>query len=125
LAVTGPINLIGPLAQPGWSTALLVVGAAAGNAGQLVYSITNVSLRQQLCPDRLLSRVNATMRFLVMGTFPVGALVGGTLGEVIGLRDTLWLSGAVLTAAALRVHLALRRVRDTADLPSWPAHADS
>jgi MFS family permease len=116
LAVTGPMNLIGPLAQPGWSSALLVVGAAFGAAGQLVYAITNVSLRQRLCPDHLLSRVSATMRFLILGTFPAGALIGGTLGEVLGLRGTLWVSGALLTVAALPVHLALRHTRDTVDL---------
>jgi MFS family permease len=123
LAVTGPMNLIAPLAQPGWSSALVVVGAAFGAAGQLVYAITNVSLRQRLCPDHLLSRVSATMRFLILGTFPVGALIGGTLGEVLGLRGTLWVSGALLTVAALPVHLALRHTRDTVDLPSW--HAQS
>ena len=119
LAVTGPMNLIGPLAQPGWSTALVVVGGACGAAGQLVYAITNVSLRQQLCPDQLRSRVSATMRFLIMATFPAGALIGGTLAEVLGLRGSLWVSGALLTVAALPVHRALRHARDTTDLPRW------
>lgn len=119
LAVTGPVNLISPLAQPGWSTALIVVGAAVGNAGQLVYAITNSSLRQRLCPDHLLSRVTATMRFLIMGGFPAGALIGGALGELIGLRLTLWVSGTLLTMAALPVYLALRHTRHADDLPSW------
>jgi len=29
------------------------------------------------------------MRFLVWGTLPVGAIVGGVLGSVIGLRETI------------------------------------
>lgn len=119
LAVTGPVNLISPLAQPGWSIILVVLGAAVGGAGQLVYAITTSSLRQQLRPDHLLSRVTATMRFLIMGSFPLGALLGGTLGELIGLRGTLWVSGTLLTVAALPVYPALRHTRDAADLPDW------
>lgn len=121
LAVTGPVNLLVPLAQPGWSTGLVVVGAAMSGAGQLVYAIANVTLRQQLCPPHLLSRVTATMRFLIMGTFPLGALVGGLLGELLGLRGTLTVAGVLLTAAALPVWWALRHVRDTTELPSWSA----
>jgi Na+/melibiose symporter-like transporter len=122
LAVTGPFNLLIPLAQPGWSTGLVVVGAAAGNAGQIVYSVTNVSLRQQLCPSAVLSRVTATMRFLIIGVFPLGAVVGGLLGELIGARGALWVAGCLLTVAALPVYGALRAVHDVADLPRWADH---
>jgi len=124
LAATGPVNLLNPLAQPGWSSLLVVVGAAVGGAGQLVYAITSSSLRQQLCPDRLLSRVTATVRFIVMGSFPLGALLGGVLGELIGPRGTLWVSGTLLTVAALPVYLALRHTREVADLPGWATQAD-
>jgi MFS family permease len=54
-----------------------------------VYNITQVSLRQAITPHRLLGRMNASMRFLVWGTMPIGSLLGGLLGEVIGLRMTL------------------------------------
>lgn len=121
LAATGPVTLLSPLAQPGWSVALLAVGAAVGNAGQIVYAVTNLSLRQRLCPDTMLSRVTATMRFLIMGTFPVGALLGGVLGEVVGLRGTLWVSGVIVALAALPLYLALRRTRDVDDLADWSA----
>ena len=36
--------------------------------------------------------MNATMRFMVWGPMPIGALVGGALGGAIGLRPTLWVS---------------------------------
>jgi hypothetical protein len=54
-----------------------------------VYNINQVSLRQAITPHRLLGRMNASMRFLVWGTMPIGSLIGGLLGEVIGLRMTL------------------------------------
>jgi MFS family permease len=119
LAVTGPIALLGPLAQPGRLAVLLVAGIAAGELGQIVYAITNVSLRQRLCPEHILGRVNATMRFLMMSLFPLGALLGGVLGEFVGLRPTLWLSGGIIAASTLPIYRALRRVRDVEDLPAW------
>jgi len=60
----------------------------------MVYNITQVSLRQAITPDHLLGRMNATMRFIVWGTLPIGALIGGALGSVIGLRPTI-LIGAI------------------------------
>jgi hypothetical protein len=48
-----------------------------------------VSLRQTITPHRLLGRMSASMRFIVWGTIPVGALIGGALGGAIGLRQIL------------------------------------
>lgn len=119
LAVTGPVALLTPLAGPGWLAIVLVIGIAAGEFGQIIYSITNVSLRQRLCPEQVLGRVNATMRFLLMGLFPLGALLGGVLGEFVGLRPTLWLSGVIIAVSALPIYRALRHVRDVEELPGW------
>jgi MFS family permease len=121
LAVTAPFALLTPLAQPGWRTLLLVAGVAAGELGQIVYAIANVSLRQRLCPGEILGRVNATMRFLMMGLFPLGALLGGLLGELAGVRPVLWLSGVILAVCVLPVYRALRSARDVEDLPPWQA----
>ncbi len=55
----------------------------------LVFSINSVSLRQAVTPDRLLGRVNGTMRFIVWGSRPIGSLLGGYLGSRIGLPATL------------------------------------
>jgi MFS family permease len=55
----------------------------------LVYDVNAVSLRQAITPDRVMGRVNATMRFLVWGMRPFGALLGGLLGGLIGLPLTL------------------------------------
>jgi MFS family permease len=119
LAITGPIALLGPLAQPGWSVALLVVSTAAGEFGQIIYAITNVSLRQRLCPENMLGRVTATMRFLIMGAFPLGALIGGILGELLGLRGTLWVSGIIILLAPIPLFLSLSGTRDIEELSSW------
>jgi hypothetical protein len=59
------------------------------------------------------------MRFLMMGLFPLGALLGGVLGELLGLRPTLLLAGGIIAASAVPVYRALRGVRDVEDLPAW------
>lgn len=119
LAVSGPVALLSPLADRGWLVVLLVVGLAAGEFGQIIYAITNVSLRQRLCPPHILGRVNATMRFLMMGLFPLGALLGGVLGQFVGLRGTLLLAGGLIAASAVPVHRALRGTRDVDELHAW------
>jgi MFS family permease len=111
LAVTAPLGFLVLLAQPGWLTLLGVIGMVAGEFGQIVYSITNVSVRQQICPERMLGRVNATMQVLVMGLFPLGAIVGGVLGEAIGPRLTLAVAALIVCAAPVPLYLTLRRVR--------------
>ena len=125
LATTGPVTLLGPAAQPGWRIALVVVGAAAGELGQIVYAITNLSLRQVRCPGHLLSRVNATMRFVILGLAPLGALVGGAMAEAAGIRATLFVAQGLVVAASLPVYLALRRTREVSDLTGRHLRHDS
>jgi MFS family permease len=67
---------------------LMVPSFVAGVTGP-VYNINQVSLRQAITPARLQGRMNASVRFLVWGTIPIGALLGGALGEALGLRPTI------------------------------------
>jgi hypothetical protein len=57
--------------------------------------------------------MNATMRFIVWGTLPLGALLGGALGGAVGVRTTMWL-GAIGGTLAVVWLLAspLRGMRD-------------
>jgi MFS family permease len=79
-----------PLATPSTAMASLIgMGLVGGFAGT-VYNINQVSLRQAITEERMQGRMNATMRFVVWGTIPIGAFVGGILAETIGLRATVW-----------------------------------
>lgn len=109
LAVTSPLTVLGALARPGPLVALLVLGVAAGEFGQIVYAITSLSLRQQVTPERLLGRVNATMRVMIMGLFPIGALLGGVVGDWLGARATLLLVGLLSCLCPVLLYPALRR----------------
>ena len=55
----------------------------------LVYWVNAISVRQAITPDRVLGRVNATMWCLACGARPIGAVIGGALGGVIGIPLTL------------------------------------
>jgi predicted MFS family arabinose efflux permease len=80
-----------PLASgpPSVAAAMIAFGFFFVGLSNPIYNINQVSLRQAITPDRLLGRMNATMRFLVWGTMPIGSLLGGFLGGTIGLRPTL------------------------------------
>ncbi|MFD9959083.1 MFS transporter [Amycolatopsis sp. NPDC058986] len=110
--LTWPAHLLVPLGAPGWRIALTVTGLAIGGFGIIVYNVSQVSYRQAICPDRLLGRMNASVRFVVWGTLPLGGLVGGALGELIGLRGAVWVALAGEAAGALWVVFSpLRRMR--------------
>ena len=61
----------------------------------LTYNITQVTARQRLCPEHLLGRMNASIRFMVWGSIPIGALIAGILGTVFGVLSTIWI-GVIL-----------------------------
>jgi len=72
----------GPLALPAIGAMFFV-----SLIGSLLYNINQVSFRQAIVPIRLQGRLNATMRTIVWGTLPLGAITGGVLGDVIGVRE--------------------------------------
>jgi MFS family permease len=113
LLVTGPITLVLPLTTAGAGLAWFAVGWFAVAYGGVVYNVAQVSFRQSVCPDRLLGRMNASIRFLVWGTIPIGGLLGGALGELLGLRATLLVTAVGFVLAPLWVVASpLRRLRD-------------
>jgi MFS family permease len=108
-----PGHLLLPLAAPGWRLGLAGFGAAVGWFGIIIYNVAAVSYRQAICPDRLLGRMNASVRFVVWGVIPLGGLLGGALGEGLGLRGALWVAVTGEAAAVLWVVCSpLRHMRD-------------
>ena len=105
-----------PLATSGPGLLFFAAGIFAISFGGVLYNVNQVSFRQRLCPERLLGRMNATMRFLVWGVLPIGALIGGAIGTSIGLRPTLWLAvGGQALAGGWLLASPMRRMRDFPD----------
>jgi len=90
------------LAGAGWALAMFKTG---------MDNVLGVSLRQGMTPDALLGRMNATFRCMLTGALAVGAALSGLLGEVAGVRATLWTGGALLAVAFLPVLLSPVRGR--------------
>ncbi|GMA22537.1 hypothetical protein GCM10025864_02960 [Luteimicrobium album] len=72
----------------------------------VVYNIATVSFRQRLCPPRLLGRMNASVRFIVWGSMPIGGLLGGWLGAWLGVVPALWVGVGISAASSLPVVLS-------------------
>lgn len=86
--------------------------------GVLWYNIPQVSYRQSLVPTEIQGRMNATMRTIVWGTLPVGGLLGGVLGEVVGIHETI---GLMTTLGALAfLFVLLSPVRQIKEFPTSP-----
>jgi predicted MFS family arabinose efflux permease len=95
------------------AVAMMMAAQVFGDCFDTVCSVNETSLRQAITPDRLLGRMNATVGFIADGAGPMGALVGGFLGGVIGLRPTLALAAlGGACAAAWLFASPIRRLQD-------------
>lgn len=84
----------------------------------LTYNITQVTARQRLCPEHLLGRMNASIRFMVWGSMPIGALIAGVLGTYLGVLPTIWIGTTLgFFAAAFVLFSPLRTMRKMPDKP--------
>lgn len=88
---------------PALAAPLLVIATFIGSFTVLLYNITQVTFRQRITPTRLLGRMNASIRFVVWGVMPIGALIFGALGGWIGVVPTLWIGAIGQLLAALFV----------------------
>jgi MFS family permease len=112
--VTAPFALLIPATFPGPGLLFFTVATFVTSFGSVVYNVSQASFRQLLCPPGLLGRMNATVRFIVWGTLPLGGLLGGTLGSWLGNRGAIWVCAIGVTLApGWLLASPLRRLRDT------------
>jgi predicted MFS family arabinose efflux permease len=72
-----------------------------GDVFWAIHRINEISLRQSLTPDRLLGRINASTQFMVAGVGPLGLLLGGALGELLGSQVTLAIAVAGILSGSV------------------------
>ena len=117
LLVAGLLLLPLVLAQGhGASAAVWLAVQQLGDGAVLVFLINEVSLRQTIVAPGLMGRVNSSAEFLRSIARLSGVLVAGVAGEIIGLRATLGLGGAVVTLAA--IFLALTSLPSLKTMPA-------
>jgi MFS family permease len=99
---TAPLALVPLAAGPRLVVIGMLLVAAFGEAfGVMVLDIGAGAIFAAVIPDQLRSRVNGAFQAVNYGTRPLGALAGGVLGTLIGLRPTLWIAAIGGTAAVL------------------------
>jgi MFS family permease len=121
-SLTGPSALLVPFAPShGWAIPVLAVSGMLGGFGAVVYNIQQVSLRQAITPERLQGRMNASMRFFVWGTIPLGSLVGGALATAFSVRTALFVGACLGFSSTLPILLSpLRKIREFPEQEETP-----
>ena len=135
---TGPTILVGVSCSalswsllalmPASASALWSMGAAlfVFDFGVTLYWIAYASLRQAVTPDHMLGRMTSTMRFFTVAAAPIGAVIAGHAGEVIGVRATLLAMSALVVGMVALLYFAtgLKRVPDVSQLDAQGGRAE-
>jgi predicted MFS family arabinose efflux permease len=96
-----------------WGIVSFVVMLLCFGVGAVLLFINFLALRQAVTPEPLLGRMTSTMRWLILLPAGPGALLGGYLGEHLGLRYAMGLGGvgALMLAVWAWQHPGLWRIR--------------
>ena len=117
-AITGAGWLMLAAAPVGdWGVALFAGMMMSFSAGAIFIFINFLALRQAVTPAPLLGRMTSTMRWLTLLAAGPGALIGGWLGEHLGLRWALVFAGGTSLLLAL-VAWRVPRLRKLRTLPA-------
>lgn len=108
LALLIPLSTLSPL--------FYLAGAFSIGVGVVAGNVVKATFYQSYCPPDLLGRLTATSSFVNYGTIPLGALLGGTLGQLLGLTPALWITTAGIPLAGLV--LLCSPIRTRRDFPS-------
>lgn len=84
-----------------WGVAAFALMLACFSVGGVLIFINFLALRQSVTPEPMLGRMTSTMRWLILLPAGPGALIGGWVGEHLGLRYSLGFAGAGALLLAL------------------------
>lgn len=135
----GPTLTLGfAICGVGWLQAAVVPANALGVAsfalmlaafgvGAVLIFINFLALRQAVTPEPLLGRMTSTMRWLILLPAGPGALLGGWVGEHVGLRAALGLPGVLALGLALVAwrHPVIRAVKTLPTPEAEPLGAEA
>ncbi len=99
-----------------WGVAAFALMMMLFSTGAVFIFINFLALRQAVTPEPLLGRMTSTMRWLTLLLAAPGALLGGWLGEHVGLRSALGFAAGV-SALLVLVAWRLPAIRQLKQLP--------
>ena len=98
LALTGVVSgaawVIVSVAGQGPTLLIFLFAMVVGGLVDPLNNVTQWSLRQLLTPDHLQGRMNSIFRTVFWGAWPIGNLIGGYVGSVIGSQASIFVAGA-------------------------------
>jgi predicted MFS family arabinose efflux permease len=100
---------------------VFLAGSVAASAGAVMLFINLIAIRQAVTPEHLRGRMTGTMRWLMLLPAGPGAMLGGWLGEQVGMRPTIAFSGFL----ALCLALVLWRLPLIGSLKALPVSSDA
>ena len=109
IVITNIVGVSALLAQPasvhvpGMAAWIIAVSGVASSYFLTVYNVTQMSLRQEICPPDMLGRMNAIFRFAVWGVMPLGSFVAGIIASWVGVEATMY----IFTAASIAAGIAM------------------
>ncbi|MCW3475446.1 MFS transporter [Limobrevibacterium gyesilva] len=103
LIASGPAASVAAAAAMAASTALPfailpMLGFFLFGVGPILWTIGQTTLRQAVTPPHMLGRVSALVMMATAGARPIGAALGGLVGEMIGLEAAILLAAAGFVA---------------------------
>ena len=107
LVITNIIGVLVIVAQPasihapGMAAWIIAVSGVASSYFLTVYNVTQMSLRQEICPPDMLGRMNAIFRFAVWGVMPLGSFVAGIVAAHTGIEAAMYLFTALAVVAGV------------------------
>ncbi|MBX3093887.1 MAG: MFS transporter [Cryobacterium sp.] len=118
------------LLVPAFTTDAFIIGGGfvIGGFAIVLWNVVVVSLRQTITPDRLLGRVNSGYRLLAWGTMPLGAALGGVLGQFLGLTPVFIIMGVLSLSLVAFMFILTDKAMNAAendaegDEPDSPSH---
>ena len=85
-------------------TANVIIAAAmlaASSAACVLFDMTAVTMRQRQVPDNLLGRITSLYRTALRGSEALGALGGGLVAAVVGIRATMLIGATPIAATVI------------------------
>jgi MFS family permease len=107
--------------------AMLLIGQQLlGDSTGTIYQIATTTLVQTIADRKVIGRVNATISFLGLASTLIGILLAGVLGELVGLRPTMFAGSIGLIGAGVMLAFSpiwsLRSVDQATDFASTAAN---
>ncbi len=106
------------LATPESAVVVLSIAWFISSVGVVVYNVNQVSFRQAIIPLDIQGRMNATIRTVVWGTLPLGGLIGGIMGQLLGFQTAIGV--AAIGGTLSFVWVLFSPVRQVKEFPSAP-----